>query len=323
MDLASIRGLREFWSRSLPGAAAAPLSHHDRLLIDLLGLGIGQMLDQLYQQRPDFESFVGWIAATAGLPDPARTEHYHALLDGAPVPAAAQARIDALAAAPAALDAADLQFWDEHGYVVVRQAISRAEAGAAAQVMWRHIGGSPDDPDSWYGPSARGLWFPLWQAPELDAARRSVRVRKAFAQIWGTADLWGNVDRMSFNQPVRPDCPYLGSPLHIDTSLAPPMPLGTQAIVYLTDTPARRGALQVVPGFHRGFDRWIAGLDGADPRAVDLTARAIPVPGEAGDMVIWHHALPHGATPNHDDFPRIAQYLNMAPPGIEDRRSWL
>ncbi len=319
----AIRGLDQLWQRCAPGQAPAPLTRHDRLLVDLLGLGIGQVLDHLFQQRPTFEQFAGWIAVTAGLPDPVRVERYHALLDGAPVPPAAQARIAALEAAPAVLDAADMAFWEQHGFVVLRQAISAAEAEAAARVMWDHIGASPDDPASWYADPARGLWFPLWQAPELDVARRSPRVHKAFAQIWGTGDLWGNVDRMSFNQPVRDDCPFLGSALHVDTSMAPPMPLGTQAILYLTDTPADHGALQVLPGFHRKHDAWFAALEGKDPRGVDLSAGTVPVPGMAGDMVIWHHALPHGATPNHGAFPRIVQYFNMMPPGVVDERPWI
>lgn len=323
VDLASIRGIKNLWARSQPGGNTAPLGHADRLLIDLLRLGIGQVLAQLYQVRPDFAQFLNWIEGTAGLPDPVRVERYHALLNGAPVPPAAQARIAALEAAPPVLDEADMAFWDEHGYVVVRRAISRDEAEAAAQLLWRHIGASPDDPASWYGESARGLWFSLWQATELDAARQSPRVQKAFAQIWGTGDLWGNVDRMSFNQPVRADAPFMGAALHVDTSLAAPMPLGTQAIIYLTDTPAERGALQVLPGFHRDFDGWLAALDGADPRTVDLSAGVVPVPGMAGDMVIWHHALPHGATPNCGDFPRIVQYLNFVPPTVRDDRPWV
>lgn len=316
-----IRGLHALWERCV--TAPQPLSRFDRLLVDLLGLGIGQVLEQLYRQRPDYPAFLDWIERTAGQPDPVRVARYHALLDDAPIPPEAQARIAALEAAPPALSADELAFWDEHGYLVVPQAITRAEAEAAAAVMWRHIGASPDDPETWYSEAARGLWFPLWQAAELDVARRSPRVQKAFAQIWGTGDLWGNVDRMTFNQPVRPDCAFLGSPLHIDTSLATPMPLGTQAIIYLTDTPADHGALQVLPGFQRGFDAWIAGLNGADPRQVDLTAGTVPVPGRAGDMVIWHHALPHGATPNRGTTPRIVQYLNFAPPTVVDARPWI
>lgn len=293
------------------------------MLLSLLGLGLGQALEQLYREQPDWDQFTGWIAITAGLPDPAEVARYHAALDGAEPPTTVRSRFAEIEAMPPALSAAEMEQWHRDGYVMLRGALSPAEAGAAADVLWRHIAASPDDPESWYAAPAQGLWFPLWQAAELDVARQSPRVHKAFAQIWGTADLWIQYDRMSFNQPVRHDCPFLGSALHIDTSLATPMPLGTQAIVYLTDTPAERGALQVVPGFQRHFDQWLAGLNGADPRGVDLTDAAIPVPGAAGDMVIWHHALPHGATPNHSDFPRIVQYLNLFPAGPSDDRPWI
>ena len=323
MDWAAIRGLEPLWAHSTFRAPAAPLSHHDRMLLALLGLGLGQVLERLHHDRPEWAEFSGWIEATVGRPDPVEIARYHAALDGLPPPPEALARIAAIETAPPALDPDEMAQWHRDGFVVLRGALSRAEADAAAQVLWRHIAASPDVPESWYAPPAKGLWFPLWQAPELDAVRRSPRVQKAFAQIWGTADLWVQHDRMSFNQPVRHDCPFMGSALHIDTSLAPPMPLGTQAIVYLTDTPPDRGALQVVPGFHRDFDQWMAGLNGADPRSVDLTADAIPVPGAAGDMVIWHHALPHGATPNQGDFPRIVQYLNLFPAGPIDDRPWI
>ena len=44
-----------------------------------------------------------------------------------------------------------------------------------------------------------------------------------------------------------------------------------------------------------------------------------PIPGAAGDMVIWHDALPHGATPNRGERPRIVQYLNLYPPPLTER----
>lgn len=323
MDWQTLRGLEPLWARCTGRAPAADLTVHDRLLLSLLGLGLGQVLEQLYHGQPDWDQFTGWIAATAGLPDPAEVARYHAALDEAAPPPTARARFAAIEALPPALSDAEMEQWDRDGYVVLRGALSPAQAQAAADVLWRHIAASPDDPESWYAPSAKGLWFPLWQGAELDVARQSPRVHKAFAQIWGTADLWIQYDRMSFNQPVRTDCPFMGSPLHVDTSLAPPMPLGTQAIVYLADTPAERGALQVVPGFHRQFESWIKSLNGADPRAVDLTAGAIPVPGAAGDMVIWHHALPHGATPNYGNFPRLVQYLNLCPARPADNRPWI
>jgi hypothetical protein len=30
-------------------------------------------------------------------------------------------------------------------------------------------------------------------------------------------------------------------------------------------------------------------------------------------MVIWHHLLPHGSSPNSASRPRVAQYITMRP----------
>ena len=47
--------------------------------------------------------------------------------------------------------------------------------------------------------------------------------------------------------------------------------------------------------------------------------RAVSVEGGAGDLVIWHSALPHGASPNRAEVPRVAQYITMGP--APDERS--
>ena len=38
-----------------------------------------------------------------------------------------------------------------------------------------------------------------------------------------------------------------------------------------------------------------------------------PIAAQAGDLIIWHHALPHDSSPNRASAPRIVQYLNMSP----------
>ena len=129
-------------------------------------------------------------------------------------------------------------------------------------------------------------------------------------------------DRISFNPPERADAPFQGFPLHWDTSLTPPIPFAVQAILYLTDTAADQGALRLVPGFHRRIAEWLVGLGGIDPRAVDLDGAAVPVPAGAGDLIIWRQDLPHGASPNRAQSPRLAQYLTMIEGDAEDLRDW-
>ena len=74
---------------------------------------------------------------------------------------------------------ADLAQWREHGYVVLRAAISRAEADAAADVLWQHIEASPDDPESWYNPAAKGLWIPLYHEPLFLVSGAKLKPMKA------------------------------------------------------------------------------------------------------------------------------------------------
>jgi ectoine hydroxylase-related dioxygenase (phytanoyl-CoA dioxygenase family) len=122
------------------------------------------------------------------------------------------------------------------------------------------------------------------------------------------------VDQAGFNPPESPGWKFPGPHLHWDVSLAQPIPFGTQGILYLTDTAATQGAFTCVPGFHRRIEAWLASLPtAADPRAEDLSALAVPIAGVAGDLVIWHHSLPHGSSPNRDLLPRLVQYINRRP----------
>ena len=46
-------------------------------------------------------------------------------------------------------------------------------------------------------------------------------------------------------------------------------------------------------------------------------------PGGAGDLIIWRHEIPHGASPNRHDRPRLAHYVNHYPMHWPDTRTWL
>jgi ectoine hydroxylase-related dioxygenase (phytanoyl-CoA dioxygenase family) len=53
-----------------------------------------------------------------------------------------------------------------------------------------------------------------------------------------------------------------------------------------------------------------------------LSAEAIRVPGRAGDLVLWHGALPHAASANRGERPRLVQYIAYRPLGWGDFRPW-
>ncbi len=324
-DLGRVAGLRELWARhTLRAPFDRAVAVPTRVLLDTLGLGLEQTLRHLASARPDFDAFLGWIAATAGPPDRDRIARYAAWHDSAPPPPAETARQAAVMAHPPVFTAAERATWERDGVVVLRQAIARDEAAAIAAHLWDLLGASPDDPDSWYGSRTNGIMVQHFQHASMDVPRRAVRVARGFGELYGHADLIVSTDRLSFNPPERADFRFPGPHLHWDASLTPPIPFETQAILYLTDTDADQGALRVVAGFHhRLAEGWLAALDGADPRTVDLSPDAVTVPGGAGDLIIWRHEIPHGASPNRHDRPRLAHYVNHYPMHWPDTRTWL
>jgi len=309
--------LKRLWSIScakragqIPGAAYAEEWAADTALLDLLGVGIEQFYQQLHLQQLDFAALEAWILAlNLGVLPAARVQRFNALIRGESP--ASTGPIEPV------LGQTQLDFWHEHGYVVVPNAAPAAQILATHDMVWQALGKSPADPQSWYQyhPLQQGIMVQLFQHPLLDANRNAARVQGAFAQLWQRSDLWANTDRVGFNPPETPTRPFQGPRLHWDVSLKTPIPFGLQGILYLSDTAENQGAFTLVPGMHRALETWLGGLPtGANPRQQDLYALgAVAIAGKAGDLIIWHQALAHGASPNTAKLPRIVQYLTWQP----------
>ena len=315
--------LKRFWARRIAARngngdpASAEDLRTDNVLLAGLRLGVRETTDFLMAGAPSFEEFQAWVLLkNGGAIDPARVARLNSALRGDNPSAPESSLPDPV------LSSADLAFWDEHGYVVVKQAVGDDLCRAAVEAILSHAGMSMEQPDSWYG---GGLWIPLAHHPALWANRNSPRIHAAFAQIWGCSDLWINVDVCGVNPPLRPGYSFQGTPLHWDMTLAPPVRFGTQAILYLTDTAAHQGAFRCVPGFHQRLAGWLKEIPaGADPRALAATElQPIAIAGAAGDLIIWHQALPHGASANLGTLPRVVQYLNMFPSRHEINATWV
>jgi hypothetical protein len=327
--LLEVPHLRRMWLRAVePGGrerAADPAEWAaDQAVIYGLGLGLHETLAFLHSATPSFASFERWILdRNGGAVDRARIERINAAVARA---AGEQAPPPGFSADYASVfDEGDLRCWDENGYVLLREAVPAEARRAAASAIWDYLGMDPDDPKTWYARQrCEGIFVPLVHHPAFDRNRRSPRIRNAFAQLWGTDDLQLTIDRGGFNPPERPGWKFSAPGLHWDTSLIPPIPPNIHGILYLTDTPAEQGAFRCVPGFHRRLESWLAALPpGANPRAQNLSAEEVRIAGAAGDMVIWHAALPHAASPNHGTRPRLVQYIAYRPPETADERPWL
>ena len=286
----------------------------DNTLLAGLKLSLRETFDYFFQKNPTLEQFEAWILEkNGGAIDPVRIDRLNAALSSGAIPGHEPLE--------RALSAEDLAFWDENGYVVLHDAVSPEQSQAAAGAIYAFLQMDLDRPDTWYG---HDIWVPIFQHPAFWANRESPRIRSAFAQLWGRTDLWTTVDQGGMNPPEHAGYRFSGQGLHFDVSLQPPIPFGVQGILYLTDTAANQGAFRCVPGFHRRVDAWLESLPpGADPRKEDLEKfGAIPIAGRAGDLIIWHHALPHASSPNRAALPRIVQYIRMMPSQWDYNPSW-
>jgi len=232
----------------------------DKMVLNCLGLGLHQTLHYLYSSTPTFNDFEDWVIMTAGSPDRLRVDRFNASIAGHAYSEPVRQWLETIESSAPVLTPDDLSFWEENGYVVLRDAVSLKARTEAARVIWDYVGAEPDAPHSWYDRVEHGIMVELIQHPALEVNRRSARIHKAFAQLWGSADLWVTADRCGFHPPQREDRPFPGPDLHWDIEFDQPLTFGTQGIRYLTDTPPEQGALTLVPGFHHHLSDWLRTL---------------------------------------------------------------
>jgi hypothetical protein len=325
--------LKRFWHRSLLArdGRTMPLIENEWMLDKIALFGLGVSLEDTFQyicqNNPTFEEFENWILAiNDGKIQKYRIERINAAVSGRKHPSELEKLFDEIERAEPVLSAEDLNFWNENGYVIVRNAISKNEAEASAQAVWNYLEADPHDPQTWYRKGkTQGIMVQSFHHPAFRRNRQSKRIHKAFAQIWQTADLWTTIDRAGFNPPENLRLwTFPGPNLHWDMSLELPHYFGTQGILYLTDVVAGQGAFTCVPGFQHRIESWLQNLPpDANPREQDLESLgAKPIAANAGDFIIWHQALPHGSSPNRAAFPRIVQYINMFPNRRDNHDDW-
>ena len=295
--------LHGLWQRCRQGGAAAN-SRQETQALYARGISLEETLQFLFQERPTEDGYTRWIAArTRPLPPEALLPHEDVLTD------------------------AELQFWGEHGYLVLRNAVPQTQCLAAQAAIWDFLDASPDVPASWYQPhpAKRGLMLQFSDHRALAANRHNVRIRRAYQQLYGRQAIYPTIDKVSFNPPETASYRFMGSPLHWDCSLQQPIPFKLQGMLYLSDCPAGHGAFHCVPGFQHRSGDWLASVPPAQaPRERAIAhLRPEPVEGQAGDFIIWHQALPHCASANHGAFPRMVQYLTYLPEDGEDQDIWI
>tara|TARA_B100000497_G_C7686889_1_gene416538 strand:+ start:859 stop:1827 length:969 start_codon:yes stop_codon:yes gene_type:complete len=231
----------------------------------------------------------------------------------------------------------DWDFWTHNGYIVIKNAIPRNQALKTADFIWEFDEKDPNDKSTWYTPpraememkELRGTGMvEVYNNQMLWSNRQMQRVYDAFVDIWGTEELWVTIDRANLNFPKLEKKGAKGF-IHWDYD-PDTKPQNVQGVLALADQlDPNMGGFQCIPELFRTYDTWKLtqpeGRDKFQPDITGLEDHIVKVALEAGDLLIFHSAEPHGIRPNlSDDKIRIAQYISMMPAEEENEtlREW-
>lgn len=287
----------------------------DVMVYDELGLGLEPAIAAVFQSAT-FAEFEQWILATHdGSIEPSLVARLNRNISA--FFCAAHRAASAPVEEAYALSEQDWAFWHEHGYLVLPDVIGREVCEAACAAVYEFLHMAADDPDTWYAADERRhqIMVQFFRHPALNQIRENLAIQHIYRQLWQREHLWMSTDRVSFNPPERPGWQFPGPNLHWDANLKAPLGFNTQGLVYLTDTAVNQGAFTCVPGFHKKIDGWLNSLPpDQNPQQQDWQQwPRKSIAAAAGSMIVWHHALPHGSSPNRAGAPRIVQYVNMRP----------
>lgn len=297
--------LEKLWEKSKNPSIKNDGESWNEQMEALYGLGISMenTLQYLYFEKPDLQTFKTWLAQR-------KKDNITKEKDIKDV-----------------LTEKDLKFWENNGYIIVKNVISGEDCLATQQAIWDFLDASPDDETSWYKTheQKKGLMLNFSDHETLNKNRQSLRIRKAYEQLYKSDAIHKVIDKVSFNPPETNSYHFMGSNLHWDVSLKTPVPFAMQGLLYLTDCGPDDGAFHCVPGFHNKLESWLEQLSpDENPRDKALAMLSpVPVTASAGDFIIWDNRLPHCATANHGKLPRMVQYLTYLPNNYKAAKEWL
>ncbi|MCO6162794.1 phytanoyl-CoA dioxygenase family protein [Flavobacterium sp. NRK F7] len=292
-----------FWKRTLHNQLDQDTTWDEETgYLYRLGISMELTLQFIYESKPSLEDFKQWISTNSKVFD---SEKYDENV----------------------LTAEDLQFWETNGYVIIKNAIPMQDCLETQEAIWNFLQKDPEDSSTWYTfhEAQKGLMVHFFNHPILEKNRASLKIKKAYEQLYGTDTIFKTIDKVSFNPPITEHYSFLGSNLHWDVSLQQPIPFRLQGLLYLSDCGENDGAFHCVPGFHHKIESWMQALGPNDnPRTIALeTLKPEPITGNAGDFIIWHQALPHCATPNRGSKPRLVQYLTYFTENYKEAEEWI
>jgi hypothetical protein len=176
----------------------------------------------------------------------------------------------------------------------------------------------------------------IWHGPVYYELRQNPLIYSIFAQLLKNPYLTAAVDRANLNPPAYVEDPTTGKiifqdtarreaifPIHTDMNLWDLSEINYQGGLALQDCLV--GGFQCIPGFHKLADirayrqkceqGAFGHLDEPDPSFGEfydeklIRERAVQVPMEQGDYVVWSSRLPHSALANRSNKWRVHCYL--------------
>lgn len=206
--------------------------------------------------------------------------------------------------------------WRSQGYIKVSNLVSEPLCDAVCELICNLLHVDLSSPDTWYNnhPDWHGLMVQLYQHESIHAIKTLPLIRQLFAELYGTASLIANTEKVSFNPPETANWKFQHNKLHWDIDFKKEDLFYIQGLVYLNDVPEDRGPLTVVPGFNLRFNEWLKAWPnpGEAQQAMQNAFTGTPVPGKKGDVVLWMQTLPHAASANHSNLPRFVQYISFS-----------
>lgn len=185
--LSCIREIAQYWEQVLqPEHGAAMPWDLQQTLLAGLRLNVLEVNRYLHGSRPTLHQFEAWVLeCNGGVIEEARLERLQRAMAGMAIGSEV-----GLFEGVEGLSESDLEQWDEHGYVVLKNAVTAQAAEAAELAIYEYLGMSAHDSESWYTEKlGHSIWVPLLRHPALVANRYAPRIVKAFAQLWGCEDL--------------------------------------------------------------------------------------------------------------------------------------
>ena len=237
----------------------------------------------------------------------------------------------------AAGDQAGIDYLEEHGYVVIANALTTDEANHALSLMWDYLeelgtGIDRSDLDTWdddrWPTAVHGGILPSHGIGHSAAQwyiRDRAPVKQAFASVWQDEDLLTSFDGVALWRPWTRQAHWRTnngpSWMHIDQHpIGRPGKHCVQGLVNLITTSPACGGNVMVPGSHKRFaaipelypERLARIHPSVDhfrfPNDDELLAEAEPIIChlEAGDLLLWdsrtiHCSSPGLETPSFDD----------------------